>query len=175
MKSAAFFAYADNYLTDVKFGIIMDVEASRAIRQAEVGASRTLCREVQVNLGHRWFCGLGFEGKIPDHSVFSRARNERLPICRRCLNRGRRNTAFGTCTQAIWADNGPIPETRAETGIGYHANSEQSLLNQFISGGAPMDGSRLSYLMSWSRLLPPLSYGAGVNAAIVRRGPSGPF
>jgi hypothetical protein len=41
MKSAAFFAYADNYLIDVKFGIIMDVEASRAIRQAEVGASRT--------------------------------------------------------------------------------------------------------------------------------------
>jgi hypothetical protein len=28
MKSAAFFAYADNYLIDVKFGIIMDVEAS---------------------------------------------------------------------------------------------------------------------------------------------------
>ncbi len=36
MKSAAFFAYADNYLIDVKFGIIMDVEASRAIRQAEL-------------------------------------------------------------------------------------------------------------------------------------------
>jgi hypothetical protein len=32
----AFFAYADNYLIDVKFGVIMDVEASRAIRQAEV-------------------------------------------------------------------------------------------------------------------------------------------
>jgi IS5 family transposase len=44
MKSAAFFAYADNYLIDVKFGIIMDVEASRAIRQAEVGASRTMIR-----------------------------------------------------------------------------------------------------------------------------------
>jgi hypothetical protein len=27
MKSAAFFAYANNYLIDVKFGIIMDVEA----------------------------------------------------------------------------------------------------------------------------------------------------
>jgi hypothetical protein len=27
-------AYADNYLIDVKFGAIMDVEASRAIRQA---------------------------------------------------------------------------------------------------------------------------------------------
>lgn len=29
MKSAAFFAYADNYLIDVKAGIIVDVEASR--------------------------------------------------------------------------------------------------------------------------------------------------
>jgi hypothetical protein len=29
-----------NYLVDVKFGIIMDVEASRAIRQAEVGAAK---------------------------------------------------------------------------------------------------------------------------------------
>ena len=38
MRGPAFFAYADNYLIDVKFGVIMDVEASRAIRQAEVGA-----------------------------------------------------------------------------------------------------------------------------------------
>jgi hypothetical protein len=36
MRGPAFFAYANNYLIDVKFGIIMDVEASRAIRQAEV-------------------------------------------------------------------------------------------------------------------------------------------
>jgi transposase len=42
LKSAAFFAYADNYLIDVKFGIIMDVEATRAIRQAEVGAAKTM-------------------------------------------------------------------------------------------------------------------------------------
>jgi hypothetical protein len=33
MRGPAFFAYADNYLVDVKSGIIMDVEASRAIRQ----------------------------------------------------------------------------------------------------------------------------------------------
>jgi IS5 family transposase len=37
-----------------------------------------LCREVQVNLAYRWFCGLGLEDKIPDHSAFSRARNERF-------------------------------------------------------------------------------------------------
>ena len=41
MRGPAFFAYADNYLIDVKFGIIVDVEASRAIRQAEVGAAKT--------------------------------------------------------------------------------------------------------------------------------------
>src|SRR6478609_7171861 len=36
MRGPAFFAYADNYLIDVKFGIILDVKATRAIRQAEV-------------------------------------------------------------------------------------------------------------------------------------------
>jgi hypothetical protein len=39
-KGQAFFAYSDNYLIDVKFGFIVDVEASRAIRQAEVGAAK---------------------------------------------------------------------------------------------------------------------------------------
>src|SRR5689334_21854251 len=47
MRGPAFFGYADNYLIDVKFGIIMDVEASRAIRQAEVGAARTMIERTQ--------------------------------------------------------------------------------------------------------------------------------
>ena len=47
MKGAAFFAYADNYLIDVKFGIIMDVEASRAIRQAEVGAAKIMIERTE--------------------------------------------------------------------------------------------------------------------------------
>ena len=47
MRGPAFFAYADNYLIDVKFGIIMDVKASRAIRQAEVGAARTMIERTQ--------------------------------------------------------------------------------------------------------------------------------
>jgi transposase len=34
-----------------------------------------LCRDVQVNLAYRWFCGLSIEDKMPDHSAFSRARN----------------------------------------------------------------------------------------------------
>jgi transposase len=47
MRGAAFFAYADNYLIDVKFGVIMDVEASRAIRQAEVRASKTMIERTE--------------------------------------------------------------------------------------------------------------------------------
>src|SRR5262249_58602871 len=41
-----------------------------------VRSERALCREVQVNLAYRWFCGLGMEDRIPDHSAFTRARNE---------------------------------------------------------------------------------------------------
>jgi hypothetical protein len=43
-----------------------------------IRSERALCREVQVNLAYRWFCGLSIENKVPDHSAFSRARNERF-------------------------------------------------------------------------------------------------
>jgi transposase len=41
-------------------------------------SERRLCSEVRVNLAYRWFCKLGIEDDIPDHSVFSRARHERF-------------------------------------------------------------------------------------------------
>src|SRR6266571_5611095 len=43
-----------------------------------IRSERALCREVQLNLAYRWFCGLSIEDKLPDHSAFSRARNERF-------------------------------------------------------------------------------------------------
>jgi len=43
-----------------------------------IRSERALCRDVRVNLAYRWFCGLSIEDKIPDHSAFSRARNERF-------------------------------------------------------------------------------------------------
>lgn len=43
-----------------------------------IRSERRLCSEVQVNLAYRWFCRLGIEDGIPDHSVFSRARHERF-------------------------------------------------------------------------------------------------
>jgi hypothetical protein len=50
MRGPAFFAYANNYLIDVKFGVIMDVEASRAIRQAEVRAAKTMIERTEQRL-----------------------------------------------------------------------------------------------------------------------------
>jgi transposase len=41
-------------------------------------SERRICAEVQVNLAYRWFCKLGIEDNIPDHSVFCRARHERF-------------------------------------------------------------------------------------------------
>jgi transposase len=51
MRGPAFFAYADNCLIDVKFGVIVDVEASRAIRQAEVGAAKTMIERTEERFG----------------------------------------------------------------------------------------------------------------------------
>jgi transposase len=51
LKGPAFFAYADNYLIDARHGIIVDVEASRAVRQAEVGAARTMLERTEERFG----------------------------------------------------------------------------------------------------------------------------
>src|SRR5271170_7731283 len=59
MRGPAFFAYSDNYLIDVKVGIIMDVEASRAIRQAEVGASKIMIERTEecFDIKPKWLAG----------------------------------------------------------------------------------------------------------------------
>jgi len=43
-----------------------------------IRSERQLCSDVQVNLAYRWFCRLGLEDTVPDHSAFSRARHERF-------------------------------------------------------------------------------------------------
>ena len=36
-----------------------------------IRSERRLCEEVHLNLAYRWFCRLGLDGKVPDHSTFS--------------------------------------------------------------------------------------------------------
>src|SRR5246127_654367 len=43
-----------------------------------IRSERRLCEEVHLNLAYRWFCRLGLQGKIPDHSTFSKNRHGRF-------------------------------------------------------------------------------------------------
>jgi transposase len=43
-----------------------------------IRSERRLCEEVHLNLAYRWFCRLGLEGQIPDHSTFSKNRHGRF-------------------------------------------------------------------------------------------------
>src|SRR5215472_10749977 len=40
-----------------------------------IRSERRLCEEVHLNLAYRWFCRLGLDGTMPDHSTFSKNRH----------------------------------------------------------------------------------------------------
>src|SRR5215211_6424394 len=43
-----------------------------------IRSERRLCEEAHLNLAHRWFCRLGLDGRVPDHSTFSKNRHGRF-------------------------------------------------------------------------------------------------
>ena len=43
-----------------------------------IRSERRLCEEVQVNLAYRWFCRLGLDESVPEHSTFSKNRHGRF-------------------------------------------------------------------------------------------------
>jgi IS5 family transposase len=64
-----------------------------------IRSERRLCDEVNFNLAYRWFCRLGLEDKIPDHSTFSKNRHGRFresdllrfvfeTVVQRCMEEG---------------------------------------------------------------------------------------
>src|ERR1700746_648753 len=64
-----------------------------------IRSERRLCDEVHLNLAYRWFCGLGLEGEVPEHSTFSKNRHGRFrdsdllrhlfeKVVRRCMAEG---------------------------------------------------------------------------------------
>jgi transposase len=76
-----------------------------------IRSERVICREVQVNLAYRWFCKLGIEDTVPDHSAFSRARNERFrdgDVIRRVFER-----IVETCIAPGWLVAKALPSMRA--------------------------------------------------------------
>ena len=64
-----------------------------------IRSERRLCEEVHLNLAYRWFCRLGLDGDVPDHSTFSKNRHGRFresdllrelfdTVLRRCVAEG---------------------------------------------------------------------------------------
>jgi transposase len=64
-----------------------------------IRSERRLCEEVHLNLAYRWFCRLGLDGDVPDHSTFSKNRHGRFRdsdllrrlfeiVLRRCIREG---------------------------------------------------------------------------------------
>ena len=43
-----------------------------------IRSERRLCEEVHLNLAYRWFCRLGLDSAVPDHSTFSKNRHGRF-------------------------------------------------------------------------------------------------
>jgi transposase len=64
-----------------------------------IRSERRLCEEVHLNLAYRWFCRLGLDGHVPDHSTFSKNRHGRFresdllrrvfeTVLQRCIREG---------------------------------------------------------------------------------------
>jgi transposase len=64
-----------------------------------IRSERRLCEEIHLNLAYRWFCRLGLEDAVPEHSTFSKNRHGRFrdsdafrhvfeTVLRRCIGEG---------------------------------------------------------------------------------------
>ena len=64
-----------------------------------IRSERRLCEKVHLNLVYRWFCRLGLEDAVPEHSTFSKNRHGRFrdsdafrhvfeAVLRRCMAEG---------------------------------------------------------------------------------------
>jgi transposase len=81
-----------------------------------IRSERRLCEEVDLNLAYRWFCRLGLEDEVPDHSSFSKNRHGRFresdlfrqlfeDVVRRCMSEGLvRGEGFAVDASIVQAD-----------------------------------------------------------------------
>jgi transposase len=64
-----------------------------------IRSERRLCEEIHLNLAYRWFCRLGLEDAVPEHSTFSKNRHGRFrdsdafrhvfeTVLQRCIGEG---------------------------------------------------------------------------------------
>ena len=97
-----------------------------------IRSERRLCEEVHLNLAYRWFCRLGLEDKVPDHSSFSKNRHGRFresdtfrhvfeAVLRRCMNEGLvAGEGFAIDASVVKADASRASAVPGEQPIDWH-------------------------------------------------------
>jgi transposase len=95
-----------------------------------IRSERRLCEEVHLNLAYRWFCRLGLEDAVPDHSTFSKNRHGRFreseafrqvfeSVVERCMKEGLvGGEGFAVDASLIKADANRSRSTAREEGKG---------------------------------------------------------
>jgi transposase len=98
-----------------------------------IRSERRLCEEVHLNLAYRWFCRLGLDGQVPDHSTFSKNRHGRFrqsdllrrvfeTVLRRCIREGLvGGEALAVDASLIRADANRQKGIEGERGLPAHA------------------------------------------------------
>ena len=77
-----------------------------------IRSERRLCEEVHLNLAYRWFCRLGLDGEVPDHSTFSKNRHGRFrdsDLLRRLFE----TRAAALHRRRVWSAAKALPSTPA--------------------------------------------------------------
>src|SRR6202790_3196541 len=104
---------------------------------------RRLCEKVHLNLAYRWFCRLGLDGDVPDHSTFSKNRHGRFresnllrrlfeTVLHRCIDEGLvGGEGFAIDASLIQAD--ASDRTRVEGAAGLPQDAVGRAVEEYIA------------------------------------------
>jgi transposase len=107
-----------------------------------IRSERRLCDEVHLNLAYRWFCRLGLDGDVPDHSTFSKNRHGRFrdsdllrrlfeTVVGRCMSEGLvGGEAFAVDASMVVAD---AHRQRGVASSGELASSSNRAVTEYLS------------------------------------------
>jgi len=108
-----------------------------------IRSERRLCEEVHLNLAYRWFCGLGLNGEVPDHSTFSKNRHGRFrdsdlmrrlfeTVLQRCIDEGLvGGEGFAVDASLIHADAGD--RNRIEGSVGLPTDAAGRAVEEYLA------------------------------------------
>jgi transposase len=108
-----------------------------------IRSERRLCEEVHLNLAYRWFCRLGLDGEVPDHSTFSKNRHGRFrdsdllrrlfeTVLQRCIDEGLvGGEGFAVDASLIQAD--ASDRTRVEGAAGLPSGAAGRAVQEYLA------------------------------------------